>query len=61
MLGALLIADDGIRNEGAWVALGQSLGFMFFQRTDDSSCQTGNAPRNSLRGICLVSLLELDQ
>ena len=30
-LGALRVADDGMRNEGAWAALGQSLGFMFFQ------------------------------
>ena len=29
MLGALLVVADGIRNKGAWVALGLSLGFMF--------------------------------
>ena len=29
LLGVLLVADDGIRNEGAWIALGHSLGFMF--------------------------------
>ena len=29
VLGALLVADDGIRNEGAWATLDQSLGFMF--------------------------------
>ena len=61
MLGALLIADDGIRNEGAWAALGQSLGFMFSQHIDGSSCQTGNTPKDSLRGTCLVSLHKLDQ
>ena len=29
VLGALCVANDGMRNEGAWVALSQSLGFMF--------------------------------
>lgn len=29
LLGALLVDDDSIGNEGAWAALGQSLGFMF--------------------------------
>ena len=29
MLGALCVTNDGMRNEGAWAALGQSLGFMF--------------------------------
>ena len=38
VLGALLIADDGIRNEGVWAALGQSLGFMFSQYIDGYSC-----------------------
>ena len=32
-LGALRVADDGMRNEGAWAALGQSLGLMFSQHT----------------------------
>ena len=61
VLGALRVADDGMRNEGAWVALGQSLGFMFSQHTYGSSCLTNNAPKGSLRGTCLVSLLELDR
>ena len=29
LLGALCVADDGMRNEGAWAALGQSLDFIF--------------------------------
>ena len=29
LFGALCVADDGIRNKGAWATLGQSLGFMF--------------------------------
>ena len=61
MLGALHVADDGMRNEGAWAALGQSLGFMFSQHTHGFSCLTSDAPKGSLRGTCLVSLLELEQ
>ena len=30
LLGVLCVANDGMRSEGAWVTLGQSLGFMFF-------------------------------
>ena len=33
VLGALLVAANGIRNKGAWVALGLSLGFMFSQHS----------------------------
>ena len=50
MLGALLVTDDGMRNEGAWAALSQSLGFMFSQHTHGFSCQTSDAPKSSLRG-----------
>ena len=61
MLGALRVADDGMRNEGAWAALSQSLGFMFSQHTHGSSCLTSNAPKGSLRETSAVSLLKLDQ
>ena len=61
MLGALCVADDGMRNEGAWVALGQSLGFMFSQHTHGSLRPTSNASKGSLRGTCPISLLELDR
>ena len=61
MLKALLVADDGMRNEGAWAALGQSLGFMSSQHIHGFSCQTSNALKSSLRGTCPVSLLELDR
>ena len=61
MLGALCVVDDGMKNEGAWVALGQSLGFMFSQHTHGSSCLTSDAPKCSLRGTCPVSPLELDR
>ena len=60
LLGTLLAIDDDIRNEGAWVALSQSLGFMFSQHTHGSSCLTSDALKSSLRGICIVSLVELD-
>ena len=60
-LGTLLVVDDGIRNNGAWVALGQSLGFMFSQHTHGSSCLTSDAPKGSLRETYPVSLLELDR
>ena len=61
LLGALCVADDGMRNEGAWAALSQSLGFMFSQHTHGSSCLTSNAPKGSLRETSAVSLLKLDQ
>ena len=61
VLGALCVANDGMRNEGAWAALSQSLGFMFSQHTHGSSCLTSDAPKGSLRGTSLVSLLELDR
>ena len=58
-LGALCVADEGMRNEGAGTALSQLLGFMFSQHTH-GSCLTSDAPKGSLRGTSLVSLLELD-
>ena len=61
LLGALRVADDGMRNEGAWAALGQSLGFIFSQHTHGSSCLTSDAPKGSLRGTCPISLLKLDR
>jgi len=61
LFGALLVADDGIRNRGAWATLGQLLGCMLSQHTDGSSCQISNALKGSLRGTCPVSLLELDR
>ena len=61
LLGALHVADDGMRNEGAWAALGQSLGFIFSQHTHGSSCLTSDAPKGSLRGTCPISLLKLDR
>ena len=61
LLGALLVADDSMRNEGAWATLGQSFGFMFSQHTHGSSCLTSDAPKGSSRGTCLVSLIELDR
>ena len=60
MLGALLVADDGMTNVSAWAALGQSLGFMFPQHTHGSSCQISNVSKGSLRGTCPISLLKLD-
>ena len=60
LLGTLLVIDDDIRNEGAWVALSQSLGFMFSQHTHGSSCLINDALKSSLRGTYKVSLVELD-
>ena len=61
LLGALRVVDDGMRNECAWVALGQSLDFMFSQHTHSFSCLTSDVPKGSLRGTSPVSLLELDR
>ena len=61
MIIGLFVADDGMRNEGAWIALGQSLGFMFSQHTHGFSCLTSDAPKGSLRGTSPVSLLELNR
>ena len=61
LLGVLCVTDDGMRNEGAWATLGQSLGFMFSQHTHGSSYLTSDAPMGSLRGTYPVSLLELDR
>jgi len=49
LLEALCVANNGMRNEGAWAALSQSLGFMFSQHTYSSSCLTSDAPKGSLR------------
>ena len=59
LLGALCVADDGIRNEGAWAALSRSCGFMFSQHTHGFSCLTSDALKDSLRGTYPVSLVEL--
>ena len=61
MLGALLVIDDGMRKDGAWVPLDQSLGFMSPQHTDGFLCQISNVPKGSLRGTCPSSLFELDR
>jgi len=61
LLGALLVADDGMMNDGAWVALGQSFGYMFSQHIDGSSCQISNAPKGSSRGTCRTFLFELER
>ena len=50
-----------MRNKGAYVVLGQSLGFMFSQHTHGFSCLTSDASKGSLRGTYQVSLLELDR
>ena len=52
---------ESMRNKGVWVALGQSLGFMFSQHIDGSSCQIRNALKGSFKGTGSVSLLELDR
>ena len=44
VLGALLVANDGMRNESVWAVLGQPLGSMFSQHTHGSSCLTSDAP-----------------
>ena len=61
LLGVLCVANDGMRNEGAWVALSKSFGFMFSQHTHGSSCLTSDASKGSLRETSPVSLLELDR
>ena len=58
LLGALRVADDGMRNWSAWTTSGQSLGSMFSQDTNGSSCLSSEAPNCSLRGTSLVSLLD---
>ena len=60
MLGVLRVANDGIRNEGAWIILDQLFDFMFFQHTYSSLCLTSDAAKGSLKETCPVSLLELD-
>ena len=59
--GALWVVDDGLRNDGVWAALSQSLDFMFSQHTHGSSCLTSDASKGSLRGTSSVSLLVLDR
>ena len=61
LLEALLVVDDGVMNDGAWAALGQSFGFMFSQHIDGSSCQISNAPKGSSRGTCPTFLFELER
>ena len=61
LLGVSLVADDGMMNDGAWVALGQSFGYMFSQHIDGSSCQISNAPKGSSRGTCRTFLFELER
>jgi len=56
-----VVDDDGMRKNGAWVALGQSYGFMSPYHTKVSSCQILNAPKCSLKGTCPIPQLELDQ
>ena len=60
MLGVLLVAEDGMSNEGAWVILDQLFDFMFSQHTYSSLCLTSDTPKGSLKETCPVSLLELD-
>ena len=60
MLGALQVANDGMRNWSAWTTTGQSHGSMFSQDTNGSSCQSNEAPNCSLRGTSPVSLLDSD-
>ena len=61
LLEALCVANKSMRNECAWAALSQSLGFMFSQHTHSFSCLTSDVPKGSLRGTSPVSLLELDR
>ena len=61
VLGVLCVANDGMRNEGAWATLSQSLGFMFSQHTHGSLYLTSDAPKGSLRGTSPISLLELNR
>ena len=61
LLGALLITDDGIRNEDVWAKLGQSHGIMSPHHINDFSCQTSKVAKGSLRRTYMVSLLELDR
>ena len=60
VLGALQVADDGMRNWSAWTTSGQSHGSMFSQDTNGSSCLSSEAPNCSLRETSLVSLLDSD-
>ena len=60
MLGALRVADDGMRNWSAWTTSSQSLGSMFSQDTNGSSCLSSEAPNYSLRGTSPISLLDLE-
>ena len=60
VLGALQVADDGMRNWSAWTTSGQSHGSMFSQDTNGSSCISSEAPNCSLRETSLVSLLDSD-
>ena len=57
LLGALQVADDGMRKLSAWTTSGQSHGSMFSQDTNGSSCLSSKAPRCSLGGTSPVLLL----
>ena len=60
VLGALQVADDGMRNRSAWTTSGQSHGSMFSQDINDFSCLSSEALNCSLRGTSPVSLLDSD-
>ena len=45
VLGALQVADDGMRKWSAWTTSGQSHGSMFSQDTNGSSCLSSEAPK----------------
>ena len=50
MLGALQVADDGMRNRSAWTTSGQSHGSMFSQDTNGSSCLSSEASKLLFEG-----------
>ena len=60
LLGALVADYDGMRKWSAWATLGQSLGSMFSQDTNGSSCLSSEASNYSLKGTSPVSLLNLE-
>ena len=57
LLGALQVADDGMRKLSACTTSGQSHGSMFSQDTNGSSYLSSEAPKCSLRGTSPVLLL----
>ena len=58
LLGALQVANDGMRKWSAWTTLGQSHGSMFSQDTNGSLCLSSKALKCFLKGTSLVSLLD---